>query len=236
MTILDHFDRYISLGLKVIVLYPNSKIPMGKKWNQNWNAEKSRELLEGTPKANLGLLLGNVVDIEGDSIEANELISSLIGDYPHPKYMGRKSEHHLFLNPDPQLTRLVVGSIEFRACNHQSVLPPSIHPNGDNYEWIVKEFPVPPMPESLLEFYQKNKKPFKKASKKASKPPPPKKKPKLVRRPWCSICQKKVTMNIRRYQLEEEAFKRLGKKWQCPGCRDFDIRKMCKYLKREGFR
>jgi hypothetical protein len=101
--ILAHFDALTKRGLKIIPLRENSKVPLCKAWNSDWDREVVRDKICQFPDANLGILLGDVVDVEGDSEDANRTILDLIGDYPHPCYFSTKSIHHLFLNPDPNL-------------------------------------------------------------------------------------------------------------------------------------
>jgi hypothetical protein len=123
--ILAHFDALTKRGLKIIPLRENSKVPLCKAWNSDWDREVVRDKICQFPDANLGILLGDVVDVEGDSEDANRTILDLIGDYPHPCYFSTKSIHHLFLNPDPNLAHFRFKEIEFRGHGHQSVIPPS---------------------------------------------------------------------------------------------------------------
>jgi len=104
MRLIEHFDAYVRAGLKVIPLYARTKIPVGKNWNKDWNHDWCRWSLTQFPESNLGLLLGEIVDVEGDDDESNALLKYLVGDTPHPMYCSSKSIHHLFLNPDPKLT------------------------------------------------------------------------------------------------------------------------------------
>lgn len=218
-SIIHHFEALCDCGLKVIPLRENSKIPVEKKWNQNWNKEHHREYLKRFPDSNIGVLLGNIVDVEGDSEEANRMIISLIGDYPHPCYMSKKSIHHLFLTPDRNLRHFRWEQIEFRGAGHQSVLPPSQH-EGVKYQWLKKfKFPIPEMPEKLFKFYQ-NK--FQN-------------KIKHIKhghiQVWCASCKKKLLLHEKRFRLELEALKMLGSKWECQVCRTIDLRPACRMIR-----
>ena len=222
---LRHFDYYVLLGFKIIPLYPKSKVPIGHGWNRDWNEEQARQTLESNRNANIGLLLGDILDVEGDTPEANDFLDNLIGDYPHLCYCGSKSKHHLFLNPDQSLTRVCKNDIEFRAYKHQSVLPPSIHPDGEAYRWLDETIPVQPMPDALFQFY--------KSLRSSAKPNNRRKLPRGWIRPWCSVCQEKETINSRRYKLEVTAFSQFGRKWECHRCRNLDLRDICRKLKRK---
>lgn len=210
--ILKHFDILVKQGLMPIPLRQNSKIPCGKGWTKNWDASKSRWHFQCEPNLNMGFLLGNIVDVEGDSLEANDKINELIGDYPHPSYRSRKSIHHLFLTPDPKLRRVQFKDIEFRGYGHQSVLPPSEH-EGVRYVWRPESvWPVPKMPQRLVSFYwslqNKQYNPIKPGHKKV----------------WCIKCQKEIFLHAKRWESELDIFKMLSLRWECQECRQIDMR------------
>lgn len=219
LSALDHFDALTKIGLKVIPLRENSKIPLCKGWTHGWNRETSRAKLVQFPEANIGLLLGDILDVEGDSEAANRFLIDLIGDYPHPQYTSTKSIHHLFINPDLSLRHFRCGQVEFRGFGHQSVLPPSKH-QGTKYQWLKGlAFPIPVMPPKLFAFYQN-------------------KKGKVTQfipngrvGVYCEICKNKESIHKTRFQAENELFKILGSKWTCHSCREHDLRPLCRFLK-----
>lgn len=213
---LEHFDELVNGGLQVIPLWENSKVPMCKGWT-TWNKLQCREVVERYPEANIGLLLGDIVDVEGDSQSANDTIVELIGNYSHPCYMSTKSIHHLFLNPDPDLQIVKFQNIEFRGYKHQSVLPPSHH-QGVSYEWINSCFPIPEMPVRLSNFYRKIR--DGKSNKKSIKSG--------YISIYCANCHKKSFIHKSRFNLELESFKKVHMKWECRKCRIVDIRSICR--------
>lgn len=216
-SILAHFDALTERGLKVIPLRENSKIPLCKGWSRNWSREAARKKLQIFPDANIGLLLGEIIDVEGDSETANRVVCDLIGDYPHPLYQSSKSVHHLFLNPD-RLRHFRHEDIEFRGWGHQSVLPPSRHV-GTNYKWLSGfRFPVPEMPDLLQEFYQDKRHGIKKF-----------KVPSLSLR--CFRCEKKRFLHRKRFELELALFKLVGERWHCQACRNYDLRSSCRLMR-----
>lgn len=220
--ILEHFDALTKLGLKVIPLRENSKVPLIKGWSSYWNHEIIRNKLKMFPKSNIGLLLGDIIDVEGDSEQANKTLESLIGDYPHPCYRSLRSVHHLFLTPDPDLRHFKYQQIEFRGYGHQSVLPPSRH-FGIDYRWLkCFRFPIPKMPDKLLEFYEDKLKPQKSHKKYTNI--------------WCECCKKQFSCNNTRLQLEQRVFQLLDKKWTCQNCRTIDIRPVCRKIKSSNLR
>lgn len=215
--ILNHFDTLTAKGLKIIPVRENSKVPMCKGWSSEWDRERSRRKLEIFPDCNIGLLLGNVVDVEGDTEDANRTILRLIGEYPHPCYRSTKSIHHLFQSPDPKLRIFRIGKIEFRGHGHQSILPPSSH-QGITYQWISQIGDIPPMPESLRKFYTDHRDKIHKS------------KPDHLRA-RCDVCGKSELIHQKRLQLELAAFGNLGLKWQCHGCRKVDLRRACRLIR-----
>ncbi len=236
MTRLKHFDLYTRMGFKVIPLYQNSKIPVGKNWNQNWNLELCRSKVE-LNNYNLGILLGDIVDVEGDTPAANEFLNLLIGDVPHPIYRSRKSVHHLFKTPDPNLTAARFDGIEFRGHLHQSVVPPSIGPDGTKYQWLRgTTWPVPEMPVDLRDFYFKQRP---QGAPKLKKSPGKKKGVKKGHtKSQCCICKKVVYIHKKRLILEVRAFREYGTLWHCQDCRELelrdDVRRLRKALVRSG--
>jgi len=213
--ILEQFDDLVANGLQVIPVKFNSKVPMQKGWTK-WDRGLCRETLQRYPEANIGLLLGDIVDVEGDSEHANNMLLDIIGNYPHPCYTSSRSVHHLFKNPDPKLRVLRHQDIEFRGYRHQSVLPPSHH-QGITYNWLNCQFPVPEMPKRLLRFYS-NLKEGGKFRKKG------------YVGVWCDCCRTKKYLHRKRFDKELTIFKRTHSKWVCQKCRDLDLRPLCRLL------
>ena len=230
MKLIDYFDKYVELGLKPIAIYPNQKCPMSNEWNINWSVKRWRPYFY-TNDCNIGILLGDIVDVEGDSEEANDLIERMIDGQPRPRFRSAKSIHNLFINPDPTLTRFVCNGIEFRGNKHQSVMPPSSHENGNKYNWICgSEFPIPQMPEELKRFYFENKN----AKKKRVWTPPPK--PKIKKgyvKTTCNKCKNSFHLNKARLLLEVQAFRIHGSLWMCRNCKVVDVRDTCREIRKQ---
>jgi hypothetical protein len=228
MLILEYFDAYVQTGLRPVALYPESKRPVGRDWNRDWSETYWRNYFLAHPESNIGILLGKFIDVEGDTELANGQLEALIGDCPHPRFRSSKSIHHLFLNPDPQLTGHSFDGFEFRAKGLQSMAPPSTHPDGSRYYWMEGgKFPPPPMPPALLDFFWANRgethKQRKKRGLKAGHV-----------HPWCSVCQKRRYLHEKRFKLEVQAFAEIGYKWQCHDCRECDVREACRRLRHRG--
>lgn len=217
--ILDQFDQLVERGLQVIPIWTNSKVPMQKGW-LNWNLQSCRETFQRYPESNMGLLLGDIIDVEGDSEAANDFLLDVIGDYPHPSYTSSRSIHHLFRNPDPDLRIIRHEDIEFRGHKHQSVLPPSHH-QGISYNWRECNFPIPEMPKSLLKFYFNIK--YGKRKKRGHVGV------------WCAKCNSKVYIHKKRFNMELSVFKKLHTAWECKKCRVLDLRPICRMNSKEKY-
>ena len=135
------FDEYVQCGLQPIAIYKGDKCPIGKLWNQNWSVQRWRPMFEQTNDLNMGILLGNIVDVEGDTDQANENLSDMIGDLPHPMFKSSKSIHHIFLNPDENLTRKVMNGIGLIRTNRLfRLLPIILETNTNGYQIINYQY------------------------------------------------------------------------------------------------
>jgi hypothetical protein len=225
--IADLFDSYVKCGFKPLPLHKGTKIPVVSDWQTDWSVQKYRHFFVDNDQLNMGILLGDIIDVEGDDELANEVISEFVRHTPHPMFKSSKSIHHLFLSPDPTITICKVGKIEFRGHRHQSVIPPSVHMNGVEYKWLKgSEFPAPPMPQKMVEFLYKHRKVIKRA--KRFKPQGKKSGHAST---LCTKCNAKCFIHKKRLILEVRAFATLGRKWQCQKCRDVDLRQLCREIR-----
>ncbi len=229
MTSYQIFNGYRNLGYQIIPLHHGSKSPILANWNQNYDHEIMDIYFKNcTNQINYGILLGDIVDVEGDSTHANQYLSEIFGKIQHPIYQSSKSLHHLFRNPHSNLTRVAYDGIELRAYKHQSVIPPSTHSNGIRYKWLTKLMKVediPPLPEMLQDYIQKAKKiAYKKKYKNKCKPE--------HIECYCSICKSKFFMHAKRFDLELACFKVENELWKCKSCRKYDLRQLIKKMKK----
>ncbi len=228
MDIVSLFDSYVKCGMKPLPLIPGTKIPFVRDWQMEWSVEKYRNIFISNPDANIGVLLGNIIDVEGDDTFANELISELTRNTPHPTFKSSKSVHHLFISPDPTITICKIGAIEFRGHRHQSVIPPSTHVSGVEYKWLKgSTFPPPHMPQRLIDFLYTHKKSIRNEKILVNG-----KKSNHVET-FCNKCRKKNFLHKKRLVLEVRAFSILGQKWQCQKCRTVDVRALCRQVRNQ---
>jgi len=227
---LKYFDGYVNFGLKPIAMFLKSKKPVSDKWNENWSVERWRGYFNSAEqKYNMGILLGNVIDVEADNDDANRLLESMLGDVPHPTYMSARSVHHLFLTPDPSLTFQKIQGIEFRGNRVCSVLPPSIHESGVQYRFLKdSRLVLSALPDDLLDFYWENKQEIvQKAPKQKSEIKP------YHKRTICKICNQRKFIHKKRLILEVKAFARYKLPWMCHCCRKIDVREDCREVRKE---
>jgi hypothetical protein len=148
--------------MKYVLLYHNSKIPVGENWPERaFDESELSDRLARNPRAGVGLLLGpksGVIDVECDSEEATAVFGQLFPDVRTPNYVAKRGGHFLF-RWDDRLKNLTGApkykGLEFRLGTgdaHQSVAPPSIV-DGVKREWVLspKDCEFAPLPESVIQ-------------------------------------------------------------------------------------
>jgi hypothetical protein len=220
---IEIFHFYRNLGYKIIPIHFRSKSPIFSKWNGVYNPCFIENYINNFKfNLNFGILLGDIVDIEGDSIESNADIDALFESIKHPVYMSKKSKHHLFRSNLFDLQRIVDKGIEYRGHKHQSVIPPSIHEDGFEYKWLTKVFDFQEIPFLPIEIEEHISKLIKSRNIKNKKNGSLK--PEHIQAN-CLICSKKYYMHSKRFYKELHVLKTMGKKWECRDCRKIDLRK-----------
>jgi hypothetical protein len=156
MTELEHLA---AAGGRFVRLARREKRPLGAAW-QTRSTDNPADVA-GWMRAgsNVGLLLGpasGIVDVEFDEPEGlDQLAAYGITDLATPTWRSARGEHRLFRWEPwmPPAAVVKLGAIEIRIGGRaaQSVLPPSIHPDGTTYQWIVPpSVPVAGFPAQLL--------------------------------------------------------------------------------------
>lgn len=225
MTNLEILNFYHSLGYQPIPLFYKTKTPIYKNWNSNYDYESVLDYVsQYKQQINFGILLGNIIDIEGDCADSNKTIDDLLHDVKHPCFLSAKSKHHLFRSNIKNLTRIVVDNVEFRGYKHQSVVPPSKHEDGYEYKWITEIFDtknIPYLPENIESYILSR-----------LKPEPQNKKKRLLKpnhtTAKCNKCEKSILISKIRLQKELYFLQKDKAAWECNKCRNFDLRKIIK--------
>jgi replicative DNA helicase len=162
---------YLAAGLHPIPCGPRSKRPL-VEWRRYQELPPLLDEIDewwGTwPDANVALVLGRgtfAVDLDGGRA-AEALLRAQGITLPPAPVSQTGSGHHVFLgSPGPVPDR--VALLKGEATNGQKapqvdirgvgivVAPPSIHPSGAVYAWVLPlAFPLPPAPDALLALIQ----------------------------------------------------------------------------------
>lgn len=157
-----HAEEYASLGWALVQL--DGKMPIGQGWqrNQPVDPESARSIWTGKD-CNMGLVLGpsGVIDFELDG-GSPDLYWSLVGDdWPEtPCFITGSGKPHILFKDPGGMTRRTRDGLELRAGAHQSVIPPSIHPDtGEPYRWRNgPQVSLADPPPALLEFFAEERK------------------------------------------------------------------------------
>lgn len=213
----ESFLKYLDFGYKPILLHQNTKIPIFYGWQKKYNYKTYYDLLiKSDKKYNIGFLLGNIVDIEGDTEEANEILNRYFLVKNHPIYKSKKSYHHLFKNSYRNISRIQINNFEIRGFSHQSVVPPSNVDSSENYIWIEDLMPFNELPEIPIDFA----KDFKISSFKTNfKRETDKNKSGI----WCFSCKNKFFLNKQLLNIQLQKFKLINEKWKCKNCKKISI-------------
>lgn len=151
-TALDHgLVALLEHGAACVRVARRDKRPVGFAWDKSatTNADEIAAWLESG--MNVGLLCGcgGLIDIEYDDADGKQLLRELgLADIVTPTWASSRGEHRLFRLVDalPAKGWAKLGGLEIRLGGKpaQSVLPPSIHPSGKPYRWIVSPADVAP--------------------------------------------------------------------------------------------
>lgn len=150
---------YRSLGLAPIPLQPRSKAPLESNW-ERFSAElPSEETVAGwwarRPHANIGLVTGrasNIFVLDVDGLAGKQSLEGRPIPLTPRSRTGSGGEHIFFRYPAqvdeiPNRVGFLPG-LDIRGGRGQVVAPPSVHPTGSRYEWIVQpaetDFAEPP--------------------------------------------------------------------------------------------
>ena len=154
-----------ALGWKLIPLSPRKKRPFLPDWPRlaSDDEEQILQWVEDYPRSNWGVKLGagsGIIDIEcDDELAEQKLLEIFDNDVPvTPMYSARRGNHRLFKyrRDLPRTAVVYLGKLEIRIGagdkGAQSVIPPSIHPDGDLYRWIVspEECNIAEIPDEVL--------------------------------------------------------------------------------------
>lgn len=136
----DATPKYHDLGFSVIPVAFRSKKSL-VKWEQYQTNRASREQLEQwfkNPEINVGIVTGAASGVVVVDIDTTEKI-----DRPLPQTVtartGRGGWHLFYKHPGKHVkTRAgILPHVDIRGDGGIVVMPPSIHENGNRYEWVI---------------------------------------------------------------------------------------------------
>lgn len=155
----DTLAPLAAAGCRFIRLARREKRPLGAGWQHKSTDDLGTVAAWIAAGSNVGLLLGpesGVVDVEYDEPGGLEQLAAFgVLDIPTPAWRSARGEHRLFRWEPwmPATAAVKSDAIEIRIGGRsaQSVLPPSRHPTGIAYEWIVDpSTPIAAFPAQLL--------------------------------------------------------------------------------------
>lgn len=154
-TLMQAAQQYLQRGWSPIPIPPKSKRPIIKGWPALQLRRDELEEHFGS-EGNIGLALGHVsgglVDVDLDCDEAVELASQYL---PSTTAISgrpsRRESHWWYYSPDVDTVKFkdpVSGEmlVELRGSGTQTIVGPSIHPDGEQYDNLTGEPAVVPAP------------------------------------------------------------------------------------------
>jgi hypothetical protein len=149
--------RYLRLGWTVTPIRPREKKPALPNWpvvSRRFSEANLDLIWSGNPEANVGLLTGvnfDVLDIDGE--DGQRSLDRLFSpeSYTHPGPIARTGGggFHLYFQPTGNGNRAqMLTKVDYRGIGGQVIAPPSIHPNGMAYRWLVGHGPETRLPEA----------------------------------------------------------------------------------------
>lgn len=146
------------------------KQPIGKTWQHTASEDDVFAWWSGDARHNVGVMLGPthrgngdaVIDVECDGAEAEAELRRLgLDRVETPTWSSGRGLHRLFLwTPElPDVAVVKPHGVEVRIGGGgkmaQSVLPPSTHHTGRQYQWVpgygLEDVPIAPLPAVLIE-------------------------------------------------------------------------------------
>jgi hypothetical protein len=137
-------------GAMIVPVIRGEKRPSGIGW-PNLATNDENTIQRWMSIGNIGICLGhgNLIDIEYDDRASRESFMAMttvdgtpLHELETPMWASHRGQHHLFrLSGSVPLKAFVKtrGGVEIRLGGRaaQSVLPPSVHPSGRPYLWLV---------------------------------------------------------------------------------------------------
>jgi hypothetical protein len=125
-------QEYFDEGMKVVPIKPNEKYPAIKNWQQ----EDFSKRIEQFASWGIGLQLGKVSGVIALDIDTDDkAILDALPPSPVRK-RGQKGETRFFKYSGEKSQKFHNKGFEILSDGNQTVLPPSLHPDGMRYHWL----------------------------------------------------------------------------------------------------
>lgn len=167
-TAIDLAAEYVDSGWSVLPVKPEEKRPFMTNWLQYTKTRATKEMVVGwfsnLSGAGVGAVTGKVSNMVVLDVESScpYSIEDLLRRYPTQMYSRTGSGgYHLFYQYPTSASSVsnrvrIFEGADLRADGGFIVLPPTVHPNGNRYEW-VKRGPLGTFPKALLELQSQPK-------------------------------------------------------------------------------
>ena len=168
----ENFENYIECG----ACAPKGKKPIESGWqnSKSTTMEDYYRWIQKNPNINIGMLTGKssgVIGIDADGEEGRKHLEKISkGDLPDTAKFTTpgggirllyKYPNHIELKTKVDRLEGEHSEVCFMSDGKQTLLPPSIHPNGGRYEWINApwDIEIAEMPKWMIDYMTvKNKK------------------------------------------------------------------------------
>ena len=155
MNVLEHALRYANLGYRIAPIPPGQKYPSMKAWQQHATTDPDtiRAWWQGEyANCGIGIVTGTwngrtlfVVDIDDkEGKTGSETIHDLETRHgPLPDTLSAQTGsggRHLYFVTDQDIhnsAELLGPGVDIRGHNGQVLAPPTVHPNGKPYQWMI---------------------------------------------------------------------------------------------------
>lgn len=161
-TTIELAAEYVDSGWSVLPVKPEEKRPFMTNWLQYTKTRATKEMVESwftnLSGAGVGAVTGKVSNMVVLDVESScpYPLEDLLKRYPTQMYSRTGSGgYHLFYQYPTTVSHVsnrvrIFEGADLRADGGFIVLPPTVHPNGNRYEW-VKRGPLGAFPMALLD-------------------------------------------------------------------------------------
>ena len=163
---IEQVRDYVSFGWSVLPVKPEEKRPYMTNWLQYTKTKAPLDKVENwfrsLSRAGVGAVTGKVSNIVVLDVESYcpTPIEDLLRKYPTQMVSKTGSGgYHLFYQYPTGVPKVsnrvkIMDGVDLRADGGFIVLPPTVHPNGNRYQWI-KKGPLGTFPTEILDIQSK---------------------------------------------------------------------------------